>query len=89
MFYGHHQVTVYANDTYGNMGAASVCFTVTFPEDIDLNGMVEISDILAAAEAFGSNPESSRWNSQADINGDGYIGIDDIMLVARGFGQSI
>jgi parallel beta-helix repeat protein len=86
---GHHEITVFANDTHGNTGATSICFTVTFPEDIDLDGSVGISDIFAAAQAFGSEPENRRWNSQADINADGYIGIDDIAAIARAFGQSI
>ena len=42
---------------------------------------------MAAGEAFGSDLGSSRWNIDADLNGDDYIGVIDIALIARNFGQ--
>ena len=62
--------------------------TVAFKADIDVDGIVGISDLVVAAEAFGSNPEDSRWNSNADVNEDNYVGIDDLILIVRDFGKT-
>ncbi len=68
----------------------SKCFELKLMLRFDLNidGSVDIVDILIAAEAFGSNRQNSRWNEDADINQDDYVGIDDILLIAKEFGKS-
>jgi len=55
--------------------------------DRDGNGVVNILDIIAVASAFGSTPESPRWNILGDLNGDGRITVNDLILIARSFGQ--
>jgi hypothetical protein len=51
---------------------------------------VGIDDIVTAGEAFGASPPplpgSIRWNAQADVNNDFYVGIDDIVDIAEDFG---
>jgi hypothetical protein len=55
----------------------------------DYNGdqVVNILDIIAVSNAFGSTPESSRWSIRGDLNGDGRITVNDLILIARSFGQ--
>ena len=55
--------------------------------DVNIDGTVDIQDILVAALSFGSYPNHPRWNPNADFTKDGYIGIDDICLTARNFGK--
>lgn len=58
-----------------------------FPWDMNEDGYVGVDDIFAAAVAFGSNPESDRWNPKADLNKDNYVGIDDVQTIAQNFGR--
>jgi hypothetical protein len=55
----------------------------------DSNGdqVVNILDIMAIANAFGSTPESPRWSILGDLNGDGRVTVNDLILMARSFGQ--
>ena len=55
--------------------------------DVNVDGAVDIQDILVAALSFGSYPTHPRWNPNADFTKDSYIGIDDICLTARNFGK--
>jgi hypothetical protein len=48
--------------------------------------VVDGSDLIAAARAFGSYPGQSRWNPQCDINGDFVVDGSDLILIARRFG---
>jgi hypothetical protein len=54
--------------------------------DVNGDGIVDISDALLAAKAFGSTPTSSNWNPAADLNGDGVVDIFDIVILCRNFG---
>jgi parallel beta-helix repeat protein len=58
-----------------------------FPWDMNEDGYVGVDDIFAAAFAFGSDPESERWNPKADLNRDNYVGIDDVQAIAQNFGR--
>lgn len=55
----------------------------------DVNGdyIVDVKDVSLAGLAFGSYPEGSRWNIQADTNQDGEIDIFDISTIARNYGH--
>lgn len=56
--------------------------------DINGDGIVDISDILDTALAFGSTPGQPRWNPNCDLNDDGIIDISDILEVALHYGQT-
>jgi len=60
---------------------------VRMPGDINMDGKVNIIDMMTAGLAFGSYPEHSRWNPTADENEDGKINILDLILIARNFGK--
>jgi len=61
------------------------------PEDLNLDGTVNILDVGVAAEAFASFchlPDvHPRWKSRADFNHDQNVDIRDIAAVARKFGS--
>ncbi len=56
------------------------------PEDLNVDGKVDIQDMAIFAIAFGSNPLHERWNSKADINHDGKVNILDGVWIAKSFG---
>jgi len=59
---------------------------VRMPGDVNMDGIVDILDLVTVGEAFGSNPEHVRWNSAADEKEDGLIDIFDLVLVCNSFG---
>lgn len=66
--YGHHSITVYGTDISGGTYASeSVDFTVSILCDVDGDGTVGISDIVAIGAAYGSTPEDLQWDPSADI----------------------
>lgn len=85
-----YMVKVIATDGL-NVGedASDKAFSITFREDINTDGKVNIVDIFIVAEAFGSSMEDPRWNPEADIDGDGKVNIVDISTIARKFGKSL
>jgi len=59
----------------------------TIMGDVTGDGQVNILDISLVAIAFGTRPEDTRWNPNADINDDNIINILDISTVAIHFGE--
>lgn len=55
--------------------------------DVNDNSKVGVDDLYAAARAFGSVPEDSRWNEYADLNQNNRIGLDDLYVIAKHFGS--
>jgi hypothetical protein len=56
--------------------------------DINGDGIVDISDILDTALAFGSTSGEPRWNPNCDIDDNGIIDISDILEIALHYGQT-
>jgi parallel beta-helix repeat protein len=86
---GVHGIMLFANDTLGNEVSLGVSFTITFTEDLTLDGTVNIVDITIVAYSYGQSVGGQRWNPDADLNSDGTINILDIALVAKEYGQKI
>jgi len=84
--YGLHSVTVYANDTAGNMGSSAIYFAETIDGDVDGDGVVNIIDILLCAIHFGEIPIPPI--AFLDLNQDGIINILDILKIAVNFGKT-
>jgi parallel beta-helix repeat protein len=89
LWIGVHSLKVYANDISGNRIASEVTFAITYVEDLNLDGKVNIIDVSIVAYYFGQSYESEKWNEDADLNNDGQINIIDVAVVARAFGQRI
>ncbi|UCH32489.1 MAG: hypothetical protein JSV05_03675, partial [Candidatus Bathyarchaeota archaeon] len=60
----------------------------SFPYDMNLDLRVDIEDIIIASLAFGTHPDHPRWNSQADVNNDGFVNIIDLYIIAHHFGTT-
>ena len=56
------------------------------PGDLNLDGLVNIIDLAAAARVFGTSLGETGWLQVADLNCDDTINILDIVLIARNFG---
>jgi hypothetical protein len=57
---------------------------ISCTEDLNNNGMVEVSDVLLLLSDFGCNTECSV----ADINGDGSVSVADVLLLLAAFGEA-
>ena len=57
---------------------------ISCPEDLNDNGMVEVSDVLLLLSDFGCDTECSV----ADINGDGNVSVADVLLLLAAFGEA-
>jgi hypothetical protein len=55
-------------------------------EDINLDGWIDIFDIVQVARSYGSQVGETEYNSLADLNGDGIIDMLDIVKIAVSFG---
>jgi hypothetical protein len=56
--------------------------------DVNGDGIVDISDILDTALAFGSTPGQPRWNPNCDLDDNGIVDISDILEVALHYGET-
>ncbi|UCH31566.1 MAG: hypothetical protein JSV05_08760 [Candidatus Bathyarchaeota archaeon] len=57
--------------------------------DLNYDSIIDISDIIVAAEAFGSYPGHPRWNPVYDIDNDRRIRVIDLAWIASDFGLII
>jgi uncharacterized repeat protein (TIGR02543 family) len=95
--YGNYTLSAYAwpvpNETNtANNNCTGGWVIVSIPGDITgpkgwPDGKVDMRDIANIARAFGSQPGSSRWNPNADVDGDGKIDVIDIEIAAMNFGK--
>jgi hypothetical protein len=56
--------------------------------DVNHDRRVDIIDVASAVRAFGSKLGDTRWNVDADVQGDGIVNILDMSIIARSFGKS-
>ena len=58
------------------------CETEPCPEDLNGNGMIEVSDVLLLLGDFGCTA-----NCAADIDEDGAVGVTDVLLLLAAYGE--
>jgi hypothetical protein len=85
---GNVTLTVTGRLNNGSWFGGGDTIKVRMPGDINIDGKVDIKDIVLAAKSFGSYPEHPRWNPLADENEDDKIDIRDLFSVARNFGET-
>ena len=56
--------------------------------DINVDGIVDIVDIIIAALAFGSRPGDPNWDPRVDVNCNNLIDICDLVKIAVNFGKT-
>jgi parallel beta-helix repeat protein len=57
------------------------------PGDVDGNTKVDMGDIVALCDAFGSKPGKPNWNANCDLDKDGKITMGDIVIALDNFGK--
>lgn len=65
-------------------GTATIAGGGTCEGDVDGDGLVGISDILAVVSSFGTCPDKDPCD--ADIDGNGEVGVPDLLAVLMNFG---
>jgi hypothetical protein len=60
---------------------------VRMPGDVNVDGKVNLKDIMLAIKSFGSFPGHPRWNPMVDENEDNKINIIDVLLIMKNFGK--
>jgi ligand-binding sensor domain-containing protein len=63
-------------------GVAVLTISTAAPGDLDDNGVVDISDLLALLAAWGACPPPCA----ADLDGDGVVGITDLLILLANWG---
>jgi parallel beta-helix repeat protein len=90
---GNYTIWAYAEPVQGETDTADNrkedgWIVISIYCDINGDGIVDISDILDTALAFGSTPGQPRWNPNCDLDDNGIIDISDILEIALHFGQT-
>ena len=89
--YGNYTLSAYCEPNGVNEAANNFTYTgtvtVTISGDIKSDFKVSLSDLSILAKAYGTTPDSPKWNANADINGDGKVGLSDLSLLAKHYGQ--
>jgi len=75
-------------DLSDNVYHESQIVIVAFITDMNLDCKVDMIDLYEMAQAFGSYTGSPKWNSMADIDGNGVVDMKDVYLVAVDFGRT-
>lgn len=55
--------------------------------DLNQDNTTNATDLQIAQNAFGSTPNSSKWNASADLNKDGIVNNLDISIINKNIGQ--
>jgi hypothetical protein len=55
-------------------------------EDINLDGKVDMKDVLIVLNAYGSYPGHPKWNPLCDLIGDGNVDMKDVIRTIGAFG---
>ena len=75
-------VGAHGDDDNGSRSGSAYIFDIDGPDCPDINGdgYVNVSDLLAVIEQWGSD------DAAADINGDGAVNVNDLLLVVGNWG---
>jgi len=56
---------------------------VSIPGDLNGDIKVGLPDLVILAQAYGTTPNSPKWNPNADIDGNGAVGLSDLVIMAE------
>jgi parallel beta-helix repeat protein len=90
--YGEYLINASAtpvpNETRTADNTRSLLTVHTIPGDLNQDGTVSSDDVGILGNAFLATSESSNWNPNADINGDGQVNILDAIILSNNFGRT-
>ncbi|MCD6222567.1 MAG: hypothetical protein J7K12_02640, partial [Thermoplasmata archaeon] len=66
-----------------NWGKAKARCHVSYPWDVNQDGVVDIMDIYQVVLHWMETPESETWYERADVNGDDIVNIMDLIAIAQ------
>jgi hypothetical protein len=55
--------------------------------DINADGKVDLKDVYAVAQAYGSFPNHPKWNPVCDINNDNKVDLKDYYITCKNYGK--
>ena len=55
--------------------------------DLNIDGHVDILDVIIVSGVFGKKEGDLGWDPRADVNSDGEVNILDVILIAAHFGE--
>ncbi len=84
---GQRSLKLYATDTYGKTTSASVSFFYCLG-DINGDRKIDMRDVSAISNLYGSSCGSSKYNNSADLNNDCKIDLLDVIIVSGQFGKT-
>jgi parallel beta-helix repeat protein len=90
--YGSYTISAYAQPVTGQTDTSGNTFNlgtvkVTIPGDINGDFKVGLPDLVLLAQAYGSKPDRTNWNSNADLDGNSIAGLSDLVILAQHYGQ--
>jgi len=74
-------------DTRDNTLIYAKKVAITVAGDANGDGVVDIYDAIALANAYSAVPTSQNWNANADINSDSIVDIYDAIILANNYGK--
>jgi hypothetical protein len=84
---GWNNITVFANDTSGNMGASDTVYFFYCIGDITKDKKVDGKDIAIVAKYYGTKCGDGKYYAPADLNDDCKIDGKDIAIVSKYYGK--
>jgi len=86
--YGSVKLTVAGELFDGTSFEGTGTIKVRMAGDINCDGVIDLYDLTAWANAFGSQPGYPNWNPLADLNQDEIVDIFDAVIIAINYGKT-
>jgi len=69
-------------------GGSTVVLLSSLPGDVDSDDDVDVFDVIALIQAFGSRPGDPNWDPRCDFDGNGRVDVLDVIAVVNNFGTT-